>query len=324
MTMWQRPAPPPNDRPRLQRSQTSKIARFTHPLIARPAGQVRRLRPTRRRPGADATAPTAPTGSVRRSRRSASPSSPRCAAARCRRRRTAGFVRPAPAAPAGRTRRSRRPDRPYRRAVARRGGDPDGRLPIRRPGAQRPAVAWSLRPPVLRPVAKKRLRPPSERVARAHVHDDQVVRPTTPASRSRSAIRASAPRVERHLDRVSLRIRVCRRPSPRSPASRSHWFTTECRRPQLAGAVHDARVHPAPPLDVVADPLGAPAGPRQPRAARTAVQVDGEVVARPPEPSRQRDIVERPAARRVRLRRDDHLVEVRIVRHNGAAAGSTT
>ena len=70
---------------------------------------------------------------------------------------------------------------------------------------------------------------------------------------------------------------------PSIASSRSHWFTTECRRRSVARPRHGARIHPRPPGDLVADSLRRPREPRQPRAARPAVEIDHEIVTLPPQ-----------------------------------------
>ena len=70
-----------------------------------------------------------------------------------------------------------------------------------------------------------------------------------------------------------------------SGASRSHWLRTEWRgRRSGARATRLVYIQPRP-LDVVADASRRAAGPGEPAAARPAVQVDGHVEARAPQPS---------------------------------------
>src|SRR6185503_18628180 len=88
-------------------------------------------------------------------------------------------------------------------------------------------------------------------------------------------------------------------------------------RPEIGGARHAARIHPAAPLDVVADPARRAARPRQPPAARSAVQVDGHVVLRAAQRARQADVGRQPR-QPARLGRDDHLVEMRVAGDDGS------
>ena len=135
-----------------------------------------------------------------------------------------------------------------------------------------------------------------------------------PASASRRATADAAAGIVRHLRRVDLRI-------GRSDAERQqHIPLADDRMPrsQRSRPRHARRVHPASSGDFVADPRRRAAEPRQHRAARAAVKVDGEIVSLAPQPSDERDIGAQ-AAGRVRAARDDHLVEVRIVAHDGGS-----
>ena len=89
------------------------------PAVRRDGRPGRASPPTRSGSGDRATAPTAPAASARRFPRLASGLSPQCAAARCRRRRTAGCGRSARAARPGRTRRNRRSEIAAARRAAR-------------------------------------------------------------------------------------------------------------------------------------------------------------------------------------------------------------
>ena len=121
---------------------------------------------------------------------------------------------------------------------------------------------------------ERRLGPAPERIARAHVRDDAAHAPAgCRPQRSRRAMAASAAA----SGAISTGLAVGSGVAPGQPSiasSRSHWFTTECRGRNSRGRATVPRVHPGAPLDVVPDPLRRAGGPRQPRAARSAVQVD--------------------------------------------------
>ena len=130
-------------------------------------------------------------------------------------------------------------------------------------------------------VDEEGFRPPSKRVAGAHVHHDEVVR--LDDARVAEAFRhpGVGPPIERHLDRVPIRARVFLHPS-RDGLKQVPLIHHRVSRTMFAGAVDDACVHPTSPLNVVADPLGRRAGPREPRAPGSTVQIDREVVSRLP------------------------------------------
>ena len=179
---------------RPQRGQAAEIARRAHPLIAGTARQARHFdRLGERRPGS-ARAPSAPAASGRRSRRPAWRSSRRCAAGRCRRRRTAGCGRSAREARQvelaeiddARARRSPQP-------VARAGRDPLGGRAIRRPGAQHDAGVSATPAPGRRP-ASANAGSGQRRNGLLALTCTTIssCRGSTPARCSRSAIRRSA------------------------------------------------------------------------------------------------------------------------------------
>ena len=112
----------------------------------------------------------------------------------------------------------------------------------------------------------------------------------------------------RHFGRIAFGIRC---PDAERRDSRSHWLTTECRgRSARARSTRSVFIQLRP---VTAYPIrrGAPVAQGEPGAARPAVQVEHQVVARGAQASRQPEIGgQSPAG--VGRRRDDHFVQVRI------------
>ena len=109
-----------------------------------------------------------------------------------------------------------------------------------------------------------------------------------PAACSRAAMRASAA--------SSRAISTASRPGLRSaagpPLDRLQQVPLIDDRMPLAERTrprHRVRVHPASSLDFVPDPLRRPGRQRQPRASRSAVQVDHDIVPRAAQPARQAD-----------------------------------
>ena len=169
-------------------------------------------------------------------------SSTRCAAVRCRRRRTAA-LRPIERAQLRRDRRRR--NRELRGRVG-----PESRvarLAMRSaaarsegPSSTRSAVESSPAASPRDQLRERRSGPAPKRVARADVHDRSVrVVRSTPAARSRAAIARVRRRVERHLDRiVGLRSAAV----PGHPANRRQQLPlVDDRVPRLQPARRDAR-----------------------------------------------------------------------------------
>ena len=101
--------------------------------------------------------------------------------------------------------------------------------------------------------------------------------------------------VERHVDRVTRRIRAVAGPAV-DRRQQVPLVLDRMPRPQVARPVDGFRVVPAAALDVVADALAGAGGPRQPRAARAAVQVDDDVESRRAEPAGEPDVIDDPRA----------------------------
>ena len=247
-----------------QRSQASEIARLTNPLIAWPAGQARLLPPT-----SLGTRGSRHGAGPRGQRRSVNPDDRRRGRGRdVQRSGVAADEQPAPGDQRPEFRQVelaevndaiRRTAPSICRAVV---GDSAGRLTIRRARAEHDAPRGrraAQAPATSR--CESRLRPAPERVARAHVHDDQLVAPARRPPRAAAAsMRASAA--------GSSGISTPSRAGSGAPAghpgiasSRSHWFTTECRGRNVRGRA-TARVYiQRAPLDLVADSLGRAASP---------------------------------------------------------------
>ena len=147
-------------------------------------------------------------------------------------------------------------------------------------------------------------------------------RSASPAARSLASRRVPPPRGGRVAISVGSRSRSGG--AKPSGASRSHWFTTECRGAELARPRHAVSVHPAAPADGVADPPRRAGRPRQQRAAR------GRRAGRSPRRSRRRAQPARQREVRARIARgrpgaDATMTSSRcgLPATTGAACGST-
>ena len=266
------------------RRQAAKVAGRADALVARPAGQALDLHGFCRQRADRAKAPSAPRASARRCRRSASASSPRCAAGRCRRRRRAALR----AMSARSSARSTSPNVEHlRRAAPARARVAPPRRCDRRPGDRRgPSSARCAGD-------RRRRRAPATSAAKdgsGHRRNGLPALTCTTATivsviDARGAQPLRDARVGRRDRAASRSDRAPDRPrcraSRRSPQSSSHWLTTECRGCRLARPMHRSRVLPAAALDVVADALRRAGRPRQPRAARSAVQIEDDVETLP-------------------------------------------
>ena len=207
------------------RSASGSENRRARRRAARTAGTAgRRRAPTRSGCADRARAPTAPRASGRRSRRPASSSSTRCAAVRCRHRRTGRSARSRRAAPQDPHLRSRAPGARAQgpSCLPRGGGDAIGRRPIRRARAEDDAPAIVTGGESGHERRERRLGPAPERVARAHVDDRHLV----PMIHARGAQPLGDARignlVERHLGRVPRRDPAGRPGHPASADSSAH------------------------------------------------------------------------------------------------------
>ena len=148
--------------------------------------------------------------------------------------------------------------------------------PRRRLAIGRPAREHD--PPIRRratarssPVRRTPLGPPPERIAGAHVDDDDARSAGTPSAAQPLSM-PRARRIDRHLHAIDRRIRRAgKRRVDRG--SRSHWFSTECRARSSRGRC-TTRVYIQRGPHIVAHSHGRPRGPGEPRAARSAVQVN--------------------------------------------------
>ena len=115
-------------------------------------------------------------------------------------------------------------------------------------------------------VGERLFGPAPERVARAHVQDDQrrVVR-DTPAW---SAAPRRPARLVRHRHRHAIARRIGRRQLRVEGAQQVPLVLDRVPRPELARSMDDMRVHPGPAGDIVAHPDGAPASPTSAIALR--------------------------------------------------------
>ena len=194
--------------------------------------------------------------------------------------------------------------------LSRRGGDAGGRLTVRWPRAQDdpPHRRRHREPGDER--RKCRFRPSPERVAGADVGNDELVPRRNPGRVEPCRDSRVGGGIARHLHAVARRVR-----SPRGPAvnrlEQVPLVHDRVARPQPPRAGHCFRVHPRPPRDRVADSFPRARCERQPRAARTAVQIDDEVVPRAPQPPCEPQVGCDPR-HPARPRRDDHLIEVRV------------
>ncbi len=109
-----------------------------------------------------------------------------------------------------------------------------------------------------------------------------------------------------------------------SAASRSHWFSTEWRGRSARGRATRRVYIQLRPAIVVADPERRAAQPRQQRAARAAVKVDGEIVAGRAQPPREREVAREPGRAAASARRTMTSSMSGCRATTGAAAGSTT
>ena len=108
---------------------------------------------------------------------------------------------------------------------------------------------------------------------------------------SRPRLAASPP------DRAPVPARRVRPPRRSLPADPTGSRPNAVRR-NVRGRATSSRVHPGPALDVVADSLRRTGRQCQPRAARTAVQIDHQVEPCPAQPPREPQIVTRCAPAR--------------------------
>ena len=265
-----------------QRSQTSEIARLTDPLIARPARQAGYFHRFGRQPR------VAPRRRPRGFCRSINPTiGVAVVAAMC-----SGPVSPPTnnrlrSISARSSARSNSPKSTTRSAATaerlpRRCRDAARRLTIRRPRAEHDPPRRRRAREARDQCRESRLRPAPERIAGARrATTISSCSGATPASRRRRGDPRRRRRVRRHLDRVAVRRSGAPAGHPGIASSRSHWFTTECRRPQRPRPRHRPRVHPRAPLDLVADSRRAPRSPAPARrcADRRADRSPGRTVA---------------------------------------------
>ena len=150
------------------------------------------------------------------------------------------------------------------------------------------------------------VRPAAERVAGAHVNNDQAIGWGHARSREARVDRRCGPRVHRHLDRTGGAIRT------RNVERRQKipLVLDRMPRPQPPRPLDLVCVHPAPSDDLIADSSRCAAEPCQQRRARPAVKIDGQVVAALAEAAAEREVLE-DAFEAASPRRDDDFVEVR-------------
>ena len=91
-------------------------------------------------------------------------------------------------------------------------------------------------------------------------------------------------------------------------------------RQQIGRAVHGVRVQPRAAFDSVADSYRRRACARQPRGARSSVQIDRDVEALAPQPSREREIVH-DSTQAAALGHDDQFVDVRVASQDRRGRG---
>ena len=150
--------------------------------------------------------------------------------------------------------------------------------------------------------------PSAERIPGADVdHDNRIVRLHAGVPQS-FVNRRNHRRVNRHLDRHGGSIR--RRDAERR--QQVPLVLHRVARPETPRARDRVRVHPAPSDHGVAEAHARAAQPCQHRRARSAVKINHEVVTARAQPPRECGIVAH-AAPAFRPRRDDHLVQMRIV-----------
>ena len=153
--------------------------------------------------------------------------------------------------------------------------------------------------------------PTPERIARADVNDDEPVGfPETGRCQSchHPGVRVS---LDRDLDAVYIGVGRTTRPS-RNSGQQVPLVQYRVPGAQFPGAVDRAGVHPRAAPDAIADALPRAAHSREPRAAGAAVQIEGEIEAGAAQPPANREVLADPL-QPTGVRRDDHLVEMRIV-----------